>query len=905
MSTNRRRAGGAPGSPPFAPAAIPPTEPLPPRVGGPLNPHDAATGAFPPQTIRHYQFVRSLGAGGMGRVYLYKDTKLQRNVAIKFVREVANRAAILSEAQAAAQLRHPGVVAIHEVDEENGFIVFEYVDGQPLNACIPVSSDRLLPLARGIARALAEVHGTGLVHGDIKPANIMLDTATASPKLIDFGLAFHHGESLAGDASPIAGTPAYLAPELQAGSQPSPASDVYAFGVLLHQLGTGELPRVPRSAGPARDTERGRDRDGAALPWELDDLVASCLASDPGIRPRDGRAILERLRLLRQRLEAEDDRQIARQRLQRDAIEWEHDGHSPDLLWNKRRLHDARELGGWADLTPSEVAFLAASRRKLWHARLVRAAVIAGIISLIALVATGVRARLLRDIEHQVQTELGSYEQARRALRDVRARREAILDRLRHDPMDRTALAGWPVILADLTDLESELHRIDMALDAALLLAPELDLLRQAAASVAYERMQLARDLERTHDARQLEARVNTYAAESNRCREPVAVALELYPAPTQVAVYRYENAADGRFTLVRHSEHAMRQPTLRLALTPGSYLLTVPADAIHVELRYPLHLDCEAEPVALTLVQPRHDEIPPDFVYVPAGQVRYGFGRNPDQEMLRTWLETVPLHERAVGAYLIARHETTFQQWIDFLDACAEMNCDDLPARPPRVSAAFPGESPLQLIDTENGWLLEIRPDPKAENTVHRAGQRQKLIYPARQQPHREQRWERMPVTGISWDDIEPYLRWLHTSGRVPGARLCSEDEWERAARGADGRLYPHGNTLQPNDANYDQTYDRKPMAYGLDEVGAHPASDSPFGIHDMAGNAWEMVAPLRDDDQSAGYRVLRGGSFYHSALDAVAANRWMIERSDSDSRVGFRVCAPTPATDSRTIEK
>jgi formylglycine-generating enzyme required for sulfatase activity len=841
----------------------------------------------------------------MGRVYLYKDTKLQRDVAIKFVRELANRAAILSEAQAAAQVRHPGVVAIHEVDEESGFIVFEYVDGQPLHACIPVSSDRLLPLARDIARALAEVHGKGLVHGDIKPANIMLETATASPKLIDFGLAFHHDESLASDESPVAGTPAFLAPELQIGSQPSPASDVYAFGVLLHQLGTGELPRVPRSAGPARDHERARDGDGPALPWELDDLIDDCLATDPSVRPRDGRAVLERLRRLRQWLDAEDDRQLARQRLQRDAVEWEHDGHSADLLWNKRRLHDARELSGGTDLTTSEVAFLAASRRRLWHARLVRAAVVAGIISLVALVATGVRARLLRDIEHQVQIELGSYEQARRALRDVRGRREVILDRLRHDVRDEAALAGWPGVLAELTDLESEFHRIDMSLDAALLLAPELDLLRQAAASLAYERMQLARDLERTHDVRQLEARVNTYAAESNRCLEPVAVALELHPISAAVAVHRYETAADGRFTLVPHGEHTLRQPALRLALAPGSYLVTVQADATHVELRYPLHLDCEAAPIAVTLVQPRRDEIPPGFVYIPAGPVRYGFGRNPDQEMLRTWLETVPLHERTVGAHLIARHETTFQQWIDFLDACARSTCDGLPARPPRVSAAFPGESPLQLIHTESGWLLEIRPDPKVEGMVHRAGQSQKLIYPARQQPHHEQRWERMPVTGVSWDDIELYLRWLHTSGRVPGARLCREDEWERAARGADGRLYPHGNTLQPGDANHDRTYDRKPMAYGLDEVGAHPASDSPFGLHDMAGNAWEMVAPLRDDDRSAGYRVLRGGSYYHSALDAVAANRWMIERSDSDSRVGFRICAPPPATDSRIIEK
>src|SRR6185436_5453816 len=100
-------------------------------------------------------------------------------------------------------------------------------------------------------------------------------------------------------------------------------------------------------------------------------------------------------------------------------------------------------------------------------------------------------------------------------------------------------------------------------------------------------------------------------------------------------------------------------------------------------------------------------------------------------------------------------------------------------------------------------------------------------------------QDWLRFPVSGLPLADAEAYLRWLDRSARVPGARLCSEQEWERAARGADDRPFPHGDRLLPEDANFDETYDRN--GYGPDEVGAHPASASPFGVEDLVGNVFE----------------------------------------------------------------
>jgi formylglycine-generating enzyme required for sulfatase activity len=162
-------------------------------------------------------------------------------------------------------------------------------------------------------------------------------------------------------------------------------------------------------------------------------------------------------------------------------------------------------------------------------------------------------------------------------------------------------------------------------------------------------------------------------------------------------------------------------------------------------------------------------------------------------------------------------------------------------------------------------------------------------LIYPDRPLGSDRQQWRKLPVTGVSADDILAYLSWLSSTGRVPGARLCSEAEWERAARGADERVFPTGVRLRPEQANVDATYGRIPRALGADEVGRHPESRSPFGADDMAGNVWEIVSSGFGDSEY----VVRGGGFYHAITSARSTNREPIYRESRSPHIGFRVCA------------
>jgi len=174
------------------------------------------------QTISHYKILEKLGEGGMGVVYKAEDTKLKRTVALKFLSPQAvgtddDKTRFIHEAQAAAALNHPNICTVHEIDEHEGqsFIAMEFVEGKSLKAKIesgPLQLDEAVEFAVEITEGLQEAHSKGIIHRDIKSANIML-SATGRVKLMDFGLAKSSGRTQLTQAGTTIGTVAYMSPE--------------------------------------------------------------------------------------------------------------------------------------------------------------------------------------------------------------------------------------------------------------------------------------------------------------------------------------------------------------------------------------------------------------------------------------------------------------------------------------------------------------------------------------------------------------------------------------------------------------------------------------------------------------------------------------------------------------------
>ena len=244
-------------------------------------------GSLPGGTrLGRYEIVSLLAAGGMGEVYVARDTNLGRQVALKVLpRELtADRervARFVREAEASSALNHPSIVTVHDAgaDGDVQYLAMELIDGEPLSEWMRAHRDtgRALELMAQVADGLAAAHAHGIVHRDLKPANIVVGRAGFA-KVVDFGVAKLserlNGKAIAGDTAPAAviGTAAYMAPEQIEGRAVDHRADVYSFGVVLHELLTGRHP----SENLARRTA---PLDG--LPRDLQRILRRCLAKDP------------------------------------------------------------------------------------------------------------------------------------------------------------------------------------------------------------------------------------------------------------------------------------------------------------------------------------------------------------------------------------------------------------------------------------------------------------------------------------------------------------------------------------------------------------------------------------------------------------------------------------------------
>jgi serine/threonine-protein kinase len=231
------------------------TAPSPPRDGvSEPSPASGAPAAFHPGRVGHYELRQVLGQGGHGTVWEAWDTRLKRAVALKALsrRGAAPDAGGLREARVTARMRHPAFVAVHEVIHETWdgvgqtWLAMELVEGRTLAAVAaegPADEARVRAWMRQAAEALAEAHGQGVAHGDIKPSNLMIEPS-GRLRLLDLGIAACHHADPAGTldvtaSGPAGGTLAYMAPERLLGAEPDAAGDAYALGLTMHELLTG------------------------------------------------------------------------------------------------------------------------------------------------------------------------------------------------------------------------------------------------------------------------------------------------------------------------------------------------------------------------------------------------------------------------------------------------------------------------------------------------------------------------------------------------------------------------------------------------------------------------------------------------------------------------------------------
>ncbi len=818
--------------------------------------HTIGTGAV----VGRYVVLEKLGAGAMGVVLAAFDPDLDRKIALKLLppqqgggNRERREERLVREAKAIAKLSHPNIVGIFDVGVHNDqvFLAMEHLGGGTLRQWLGAGKHswrEILAVLINAGRGLEAAHAENLIHRDFKPENVLLDKNGVA-KVADFGLvrlqealkspahAVLDGSedadlagSLAGiDLSPatltrtgaLMGTPAYMAPEQFLARPIDARTDQFSFCATLYEALYGERPfpgdNVVDLAKAVTGGQLASPSASSPVPGWLRKVVLRGLATDPAQRYASMGDLL--------------------QTLSRDPV---------------------------------------ARRRKLL-------AIAAGVVIATA-VATTVGRRIENrrvEFEQRIANRIAEGDQAfleARALADrlkaLRARAFTLFDTRDREGGERV----WADARAASESLDATLDRAERALAAALDMDSSRGETRNRLADVLFERAELAeREFRREDVARHVAALevVDTSDRQLGRWRQPGTLSLKTEPSGARLSLERFETKGGDRLTAVAITSE-LSSPIVDQPLDPGSYRL-------HIEMRgradtfYPFVIK-RGEKLTADIPLPLSAEIPPGSRYVPAGRFLYG---DQDEEWRLSFLNAVPLHERESSAFIINTHETTFGDWIAFLESLPPKE------RAARLPFSKASQGTVALTEVSNGkWklLLDISKRP-LEATVG-----QPIAYPGRPAESAKQDWVKMPVLGVSAHDIRAFLVWQSATGKLPGARLCREVEWERAARGADGRAYPTSlRRLAVADVNVDATYGRVSGAYGPDEVGRHPRGASPFGVEDMAGNAWEIV----ESDDVLGGVLERGGGYYHQPHNARLTNREPIEVETRNHNLGFRVCA------------
>jgi formylglycine-generating enzyme required for sulfatase activity len=579
-------------------------------------------------------------------------------------------------------------------------------------------------------------------------------------------------------------------------------------------------------------------------------------------------------------------------RVQVASAEWERFKHAREALWGPRQLDEVRPLEDFP-WEGRERAFLHASRRAVARQRWGRLLAVLGV-SLTAAASYGglrLQAHLAdaRFVAAQLVTARQLLSESRGLAQRASVRRDEVLALF-----DATAPDGWESLeqpwgeaLTLRNEAETAYAHANQALERALDRDRGNVNTRQLLAETTYERVGLAELFHQQDKREELRERLELVSDTGGegaqwlqQLQAPAEFDLVTEPPGAAVELERY---TDRRGTLRREpvalAGSLNPTPLSRVTLPEGSYLLHVSQPG-HTPVELPLLLTHGArEQLRLTLPT----AVPEGYVYIPPGCFLLG---SAEAEKVRQVLRSPPIHRFCLSeGFLIGKTEVTFGDWLAYLDSLPP----DAPARRILEQPNFSDFGAIALRQQPGaGWSFSFYLSRTVSSTAKEA---EPFLYPGstRRKPAD---WRRFPLSGVSARDLEDYFSWLDRTKLLPGARLCNQHEWEYAVRGADGRLFPHGNQLQPDEANIDATYNpnRQTTDFGPDMVGSYPASVSPFGLLDMAGNAYELTRAVAPESKSVFYR---GGSWHHDVFSAYSTNITVGEPGQRETTLGVRMCA------------
>ncbi len=803
-----------------------------------------------------YHDIGELGKGGMGEVRRVWDRKLRREVAMKLLRseymaDPSMLARFVEEAQATAQLEHPGIVPVHAIGhtadgrpyftmkEVRGQTLTELInevhdhvtDGQRLATPSGWSFHRLLQAFHRVCEAVGFAHARGVIHRDLKPDNIMLG-GFGEVLVLDWGLAkilndpehaspdrttVQTDRSVGGAPSTrmgiVAGTPAYMPPEQARGQSCDPRVDVYALGAILYEILSGERPYE----GTDADAVLAQVRTGPPKRLQRANRTWT-----PGPRT------LTNSPLPPEHLVNVCERAMMREPTDRYANAGELAAAMLDFLEGALARGHALALVTEADTLAPRIAALTE------------------------------RAKDLREQAHALSSTVPGHApiEQKRAFWEMEDEARELEQQAAVEAVKRIQLLRGALSLDnDLTEAHARLA--------------ENYRNRMATAEAAGDILGMRRSewYLRAHD----DGRHGAWL------RGDGALTVITDPPGARVEVYRY----------VERDRHLCLQPVRNPGRTPlkawhlpmGSYVVVLHKEG-YAPTRYPVRIERQAhwdgvppggsEPLPIRLLP--EAEVGPDDCYVPAGWFLSGGDPEATGGMprRRLWLDPFVIH----------RFPATNRQWIEFLDARVRAGRDEEALLyAPRERPGAAGESGNLVYGRNLDGTFYCRPDAEGDQ------------------------WDPdWPVWLIDWKCAHAYANWRAEQAGLAW-RLPWEFEWEKAARGVDGRAFPWGNHLDPTFTNMRDSRPDRPMPAVVDSF---PIDESPYGVRGMAGNVrdWCMdlfraegprvldgrVAPPVFEEGAK--RTLRGGAFVGHQRSGGVAFRLGDSGESRIPLVGARLC-------------